>query len=147
MKVETYLFGTVEVDPAKIIEFPNGLVGFEQSKRFMLVHEDGSVQPASYTLQSLDDPNLAFQIVDPVTLGFNYELNLSDTETALLQAPAPGDVLVMQMLFKQEEGGKAQITPSLRAPLLINTKARIGIQKVMETLRSNITLTNLASSV
>lgn len=147
MKVETYLFGAVEVDPAKIIEFPKGLVGFEQNKRFMLVHEDGSVQPASYTLQSLDDPNLAFQIVDPVTLGFNYELNLSDAETALLKSPAPEDVQVMQVLFKQEDGGQSQITPSLRAPLLINTKARVGLQKVMETLRSNITLSNLASAV
>ena len=53
----------------------------------------------------------------------------------------------MQVLFKQEEDGKARITPSLRAPLLINTKARIGMQKVMETLRSNITLSNLASTV
>ena len=74
MKVETYLFGAVEVSPEKVIEFPNGLVGFEQNKRFMLAHEDGTAQPSSYTLQSLDDPNLAFQIVDPVTLGFNYEL-------------------------------------------------------------------------
>ncbi|HRG72237.1 MAG TPA: flagellar assembly protein FliW, partial [Thauera aminoaromatica] len=146
MKVETYLFGAVEVSPEKVIEFPNGLVGFEQNKRFMLAHEDGTAQPSSYTLQSLDDPNLAFQIVDPVTLGFNYELNLSDAETALLQSPAPEDVLVMQVLFKQEEDGKARITPSLRAPLLINTKARIGMQKVMETLRSNITLSNLAST-
>ena len=52
-------------------QFPNGLVGFEQNKRFMLAHEDGTAQPSSYTLQSLDDPNLAFQIVDPVTLGFS----------------------------------------------------------------------------
>lgn len=147
MKVETYLFGAVEVDPEKVIEFPNGLVGFEQNKRFMMVHEESAGQPSSYTLQSLDDPNLAFQIVDPVTLGFNYELNLSDAETAILKAPVPEDVLVMQVLFKQEEGGKAQITPSLRAPLLINTRARIGLQKVMETLRSNITLSNLTSTV
>ncbi len=147
MKVETYLFGPVDVSPEKVIEFPNGLVGFEQNKRFMLAHEDGNGQPTSYTLQSLDDPNLAFQIVDPVTLGFNYELNLSDAETALLQSPDPDDVLVMQVLFKQEEDGKARITPSLRAPLLINTKARVGLQKVMETLRSNITLSNLASTV
>ena len=133
MKVETYLFGPVDVSPEKVIEFPNGLVGFEQNKRFMLAHEDGNGQPTSYTLQSLDDPNLAFQIVDPVTLGFNYELNLSDAETALLQSPEPDDVLVMQVLFKQEEDGKARITPSLRAPLLINTKARVGLQKVMDT--------------
>lgn len=147
MKVDTYLFGAVEVDPAKVIEFPNGLVGFEQNKRFMLVHEDGQAQTASYTLQSLDDPNLAFQIVDPVTLGFHYELDLSDAESALLKTPAPEDVLVMQLLFKKEEGSQTQIMPSLRAPLLINTKARVGMQKVMETLRSNITLSNLASAV
>lgn len=147
MKVDTYLFGAVEVDPAKVIEFPNGLVGFEQSKRFMLVHEEVQAPPASYTLQSLDEPALAFQIVDPASLGFHYELNLSDAETALLKSPAPEDVQVMQVLFKQEDGGQAQITPSLRAPLLINTKARVGLQKVMETLRSNITLSNLASAV
>jgi flagellar assembly factor FliW len=147
MKIETYLFGAVEVSPEKIINFPNGLVGFEESKRFMLAHEDGNDHPASFTLQSLDEPTLAFQIVDPATLGFNYELLLSDAENALLQSPAPEDVVVMQVLFKQGEGGKGAITPNLRAPLLINTKARIGVQKVMENMLSNITLSNLASAV
>ncbi|MCH2220673.1 MAG: flagellar assembly protein FliW [Dechloromonas sp.] len=147
MKVETYLFGAVEVSPEKVIAFPNGLVGFEQNKRFMLVHEEGKAQPSSYTLQSLDDPALALQIVDPVTLGFNYELALSDAEMAILQSPAAEDVAVMQVLFKQEEGGKAAIIPSLRAPLVINTKARVGLQKVMEQVSQNITLSNLASTV
>ncbi|WP_434516730.1 flagellar assembly protein FliW [Dechloromonas sp. ARDL1] len=147
MKVETYLFGAVEVSPEKVIAFPNGLVGFEQNKRFMLVHEEGKAQPSSYTLQSLDDPALALQIVDPVTLGFNYELALSDAEMAILQSPAVEDVAVMQVLFKQEEGGKAAIIPSLRAPLVINTKARVGLQKVMEQVSQNITLSNLASTV
>lgn len=147
MKVETYLFGAIEVSPEKIIEFPNGLVGFEQNKRFMLVHEEDKAQPSSYTLQSLDDPTLALQIVDPVTLGFNYELGLSDAEMAILQSPAADDVAVMQVLFKQEEGGKATIIPSLRAPLLINIKARVGLQKVMVQVNQNITLSNLASSV
>lgn len=147
MKVETYLFGAVEVSPEKVIAFPNGLVGFEQNKRFMLVHEEGNTQPSSYTLQSLDDPALALQIVDPVTLGFNYELALSDAEMAILQSPAAEDVAVMQVLFKQEEGGKAAIIPSLRAPLLINIKARVGLQKVMVQVNQNITLSNLASSV
>ena len=63
MKVETYLFGAVEVSPEKVITFPNGLVAFEDNKRFMLAHESDKGQPASYTLQSLDDAGLAFQIV------------------------------------------------------------------------------------
>lgn len=50
MKVETYLFGAVEVSPEKVISFPNGLVGFEQSKRYILAHQEGSDQstPAVY---------------------------------------------------------------------------------------------------
>ena len=147
MKVETYLFGAVEVSPEKIIHFPNGLVGFEQSKRFMLAHEESKEHPASYTLQSLDEPALAFQIVDPTTMGFDYELALNDAENALLQSPVPEDVAVMQVLFRNDEGGKAVITPNLRAPLVINTRARVGIQKVMENLRPNIILSNLASAV
>jgi flagellar assembly factor FliW len=148
MQVQTYLFGTVEVTPEKVITFSKGLVGFEQCTRFMLVHEQTEAPPSSFTLQSLDDPTLAWQIVDPATLGFNYELNLSDDENALLGSPAAEDVIVMQILFKKEEDGKeAVITPNLRAPLVINTRIRAGIQKVMETMRPNITLSNLVSVV
>lgn len=147
MQVETYLFGAVEISPEKVITFPNGLVAFESSKRFMLAHESDQGRPTSFTLQSLDDPMLALQIVDPTTLGFNYELALTDAESALLQSPAPEDVSVMLILYKPEGEGKAGVSPSLGAPLIINTKARIGLQKVMETMRSNVTLSNLSSPV
>jgi flagellar assembly factor FliW len=147
MKVETYLFGGVDVDPEKVITFPAGLIAFEDKTRFTLVHEESTGQPASYTLQSLDDPYLAFQIVDPMTLGFNYELLLSDAENALLQSPAPEDVAVMQVLFKTEGEGKPGISANLRAPLVINTRARVGLQKVMENMQTNVTLSNLSSAV
>lgn len=147
MKVDTYLFGAVEVSPEKIITFPNGLVAFENNKRFTLVHEEDKGAGASFTLQSLDDPGLAFQIIDPTTLGFDYELVLNDVENALLQSPAAEDVAVMQVLFKKGEGDQAAVSPNLRAPLVINTRARVGLQKVMEICRRNITLSNLASKV
>lgn len=145
MKVDTYLFGSVDIDPEKIITFPNGLVGFEDCQRYTLVQE--SEPGASFTLQSLDDPALAFLIVDPTTLGFNYELALSDAETALLQSPADEDIVVMQVIYKKEGAGQADIAPNLRAPLIINVRAKVGLQKVMETFRPNITLSNLASAV
>ncbi len=147
MKVETYLFGSVEISPEKVINFPDGLVGFESNKRYMIAHEESETPRVSYTLQSLDDPMLAFQIIDPAALGFNYELALSDAENALLGTPAPEDVVVMQVLSKKEEGGKTEISPNLRAPLLINTKALLGYQKIMEKFVPNVTLSNLASDV
>ncbi len=147
MQFDTYLFGKIEVSAEKIINFPKGLVGFERNVRYTLVHEAAGDTPVSFTLQSLDDPMLAFQIVDPTTLGFNYELALTDAESELLGQPAPEDVAVMQLIFRKEEGSNTSIAPSLRAPLVINTKARVGLQKVMESLRSNITLSNLASEI
>ncbi len=147
MKVDTYLFGSIEVDAEKVIVFPKGLAGFEENTRFMLAHEVDRPQGNTFTLQSLDEPTLAFQIVDPGTLGFSYSLALTEDENAVLQSPAAEDVAVMQVLYRAapEEGGA--ITPSLRAPLVINTRARLGLQKVMETVKSNIVLSNLASPV
>lgn len=147
MQVETYLFGPVEADPEKVISFPAGLTGFEDNKRFMLVHEAEGGEPASYTLQSLDNPALAFQIADPGALGFHYELALSDAEAALLQSPATEDIAVMLLLFKQEAEGNAGLSANFRAPLIINTRARVGFQKVISRPRSNITISNLSSAV
>jgi flagellar assembly factor FliW len=147
MKVDTYLFGELDVSPDKVITFPNGLVAFEEARRFTLIHEEGDAAPNSFTLQSLDDPALAFQIVDPTDLGFSYELVLTEEEKALLQTPAAEDVAVMQLLFKKEEDGKSAISPNLRAPLLINVRARVGLQKVMEKISSKVLLSNLVSNV
>ena len=146
MKVDTYLYGSVDVNPDNVITFPNGMVGFENSKRYMLVHEQENNDAASFTLQSVDDATLAFQIIDPTAVGFNYELALTDAETALLQNPAGEEVAVMIILFKPEVG-QADIKPNLRAPLIINTRARVGLQKVMAKMHQNVMLSNLSSPV
>jgi flagellar assembly factor FliW len=148
MKVETYLFGGVEVDPAQIITFPGGLLGFESNQRFMLIHEADKGAPVSFTLQSLDDTSVAFQIIDPAALGFAYELALTDAESAQLKSPQAEDIAVMQILYKRDgQGAEGGIGANFRAPLIINTKARVGIQKFIDRPRSNITISNLSSAV
>lgn len=146
MKVETFLFGAVDVNPEQIIEFPNGLLSFEDNKRFMLIHETEGGDPVSFTLQSLDDSHLALQIIDPAALGFTYELALTDAESALIKLDNPADAAVVLVLFKQEEAkATAGISANLRAPLIINTKNRLGLQKVLTQVRPNVVLSNLSS--
>ena len=145
MKFDTYLFGEIDIEPEKIITFPNGLVAFEDSKRFTLIHEESESAPNTFTLQSIDEPALAFQIGDPEDLGFSYELALSEDEKAALNNPAPEDVAVMQLLFKKEDEGRGLLSANLRAPLLINVRDRIGLQKVMEHMEPKLMLSNLAS--
>ena len=147
MKVETYLFGEVEVNPDQVITFPNGMVAFENNHRFLLVHEESEGAPVSFTLQSLDDPTMALQIIDPAAMGFSYELALTDEEGALLQSPRTEELAVMLVLYKREENQPQGIGANFRAPLIINTTARIGLQKIINNPRPNVIISNLARSV
>jgi flagellar assembly factor FliW len=131
MNIDSPRFGTLKVEPGKIIEFPEGLAGFEQHRRFSLFHpDDGDVK--YFILQSLDDPALAFHIADPGQLGFNFEIVLSDAETALLKLNDPLDAAVAVILWKEQ--GAAQIRANLKAPLIINTRERRGLQHIFEQL-------------
>ncbi len=145
MQVQTHLFGTIEVDPDTVISFPTGLTGFESSVRYKLVHEAAEGEPVSFTLQSVDNPSVAFQIIDPTAIGFQYELELSDAERVALKVDQPEDVAVMLLLFKQEMA--KQLGANVRAPLLINVKTRLGLQKVIGNCRPRITVSNLSSAV
>ncbi|MDR3324301.1 MAG: flagellar assembly protein FliW [Zoogloeaceae bacterium] len=144
MKINTFLFGSVEVNPDQVIEFPAGLANFENSRRFMLIHEPDAGDPVSFTLQSLDDPNLALQIIDPAALGFSYELSLSDAEEAAIKLENSADASVVLVIFKQEGNATAGLGANLRAPLIINTKTRLGLQKLLTKVRPNVVLSNLS---
>ena len=131
MNIDSPRFGTSKVEPGKVIEFPHGLAGFEEQRRFSLFHPDeGDVK--YFILQSLDDPALAFHITDPSQLGFNFEVMLSDDETALLKLGDPLDAAVAVILWKDE--ASQQIRANLKAPLIINTRERIGLQHIFEQL-------------
>lgn len=147
MQVDTFLFGPIDVAEQSVINFPAGLPAFENCKRFALVHETEAGKPVTtYTLQSLDDPNVAFQIADPTAYGFHYELELTDEESATLKGNSGDEIVVMLVLFRREEQA-APIEANLRAPILINAQSRVAIQKIIERVEPNLTLSNLSRAV
>lgn len=147
MQVDTFLFGPIDVAEQSVINFPAGLPAFENCKRFTLVHEVETGQPVTtYTLQSLDDPHVAFQITDPTAYGFHYELELSDEESATLNGGSNDEIVVMLVLFRRDDKA-TPIEANFRAPILINAQSRIGIQKIIGPVVPNVTLSNLSRSV
>lgn len=146
MKIKSPEFGTVEVADDRIIEFPAGLPGFEQCHRFALVHEEGG-EAEVFLLQSADDPEVAFSVTAPARLGVNLEFALSDDDMALLKldkADRADDVAVVIIIRSQKaaEAGPAGagLSANFMAPLVINTRARVGMQKVISRLGCEITL-------
>lgn len=132
MNIESPRFGALTVDSDKIIEFPEGLAGFEAYHRFTLFHS-AEAEPKFFILQSLDDRELAFHIADPSHFGFSYEIDLSDAELALLKLDNPHDVVVAVILWK-DENGDAKLHANMNAPLVINIRERRGLQHIFARL-------------
>jgi flagellar assembly factor FliW len=151
MKIDTTRFGELEINPDTILTFPRGLPGFEGCDRYQLLHED-KAGPVVFYLQSLDDPAVAFSIVDPALFGFNYELTLSDDEAALLQAGNPAELAVVLMVYKPYgaaddravfQGG---VSANINGPLVLNLGRKLGLQKVLVGPQYDITLRDSAGA-
>ena len=74
MLVKTRFFGEVDIEDEKILTFDNGIMGFEDMKRWTLIYdiEKGSEGPISW-FQSLDMAELALPVINPYTVTAVYE--------------------------------------------------------------------------
>ena len=128
MKIDSPRFGTLDVAPDRVIEFPLGLPGFEDLRRFSVFHPETPADPVYFILQSVDDPAVAFHIADPGRFGFGYEIHLSDQEAATIALADPADAAVAVLLIR--DGGP--LRANLDAPLVINTRSRLALQYVCD---------------
>lgn len=141
MKLTLARFGSeeVEIDPNTLIEFPNGLPGFEDCKRFKLFHSGNS--PIVFWLQSVDDPEVVFSLADPDLLKVSYELNLTDEEQRTLRVDAGDELNIAVILAQRGENSiaaQSSVMANLRSPIVINVSKRIALQKPLQTAELSI---------
>lgn len=137
MKINSTQFGMQEIDPETVLTFPKGMPGFENCTRYKLFHEDKD-QPVVHFLQSLDQPDVSFSLVDPALFGLNYEFVLSDEEEQLLQMEKAEEIAVFLITYKPD--AKANINANINGPIVLNTRTRLGMQKVLVGLQADVTL-------
>jgi flagellar assembly factor FliW len=162
MEIKSSFFGEQSIDPSTIINFPNGIPGFEDQTRFKLFHQEGD-SPLIFWLQSLDDENLTFSVAQPSIFNINYNFVLNDTEEATLGIEDTADILILIILHKDvldqpsaiqslkiqalsmlgATSDQHAIKGAIRSPLVINSAKRIGLQKVLTQIEQNITLTEV----
>lgn len=142
MKFHSTQFGMQEVDPESILTFPKGMPGFEGSTRYKLFHDDQEQQVVVHWLQSIDEPDVAFALVDPAVFGLNYEFSLTDEEEQLLKMESVDDIAVLLIAYKPQPDAdsKANINANINGPIVLNTRARLGMQKVLVGLEADVTL-------
>lgn len=141
-------FGDVSIDTSKVITFHRGIPGYEKNTQWALFHEldeNGNlVSGVVVHLLAIDDGILALPLTDPSLFGFSYEFELSDSETAELKLEDPNDILVLAVMSNNNVSNSpaalptANIYANLAAPILINTKSRIGMQKLLTGRRTSV---------
>ena len=132
MQIKSTRFGEFEVPEDLVVQFPEGLPGFEDQKQFAFlpytVDEDNS--PFAY-MQSVQDPDLTLLLADPFLFFKHYSLNLNDEDAAQLglsdseeTAGVYGVVAVPEKID--------QMTVNLVAPIVVNWKEQKGMQIILD---------------
>jgi len=128
MVVQTTRFGSIEVDGKSILTMKRGLLGFEQAKRFCLIQHKPAM-PFKW-LQSIDMPDLAFVVIDPSQFFADYEIEISDADSQVLDLDDPEQAVILTTVtIKPDE---PRVTTNLAGPIVINAKTLIGMQIVLE---------------
>lgn len=126
MEVLTKTNGVVQVQDDKILTFEEGLFGFEDYKKFALI--DSEYEPFIW-LQSIENQNLAFLIIDPFLVCSSYEADIDDSALAKIGVTKPEDVVIMTIVTVPQDG--SAITANFQGPLVINKQNKKCLQVIL----------------
>jgi flagellar assembly factor FliW len=139
MKIDTSRFGTIEVAEENAIAVPNGIPGFPNMRRVMLMaagaapgQKTPEVDHSLFWLQDLDDGDLAFMAVVPWAVFPEYDLDFDATSLDIID---DDDVRILNLVTVRRVDGAAQLSANLRAPLVVDTRQHRMHQVIMHDMQ------------
>lgn len=131
MLVKTKHFGDIDIDESKIIIFENGIFGFEDCKKFTLIYDSESDEkPVISWLQSIEESALALPVMNPFLIKPDYNPTVEDEVLWPLGESEEEDLVLLVTVTVPRD--VEQMTANLKAPLVLNTETRKGVQVVVE---------------
>jgi len=128
MKCRTTRFGTFEVKDESVLVFPSGILGFPDWTRYVLLDHDTDA-PFKW-LQCVEEPPLAFVVLDPAFFKPDYRIQLPADALIELQKQEADDLSVVTILTIPSHDPGA-VTANLRGPLVMNHRTRLCKQVVL----------------
>ncbi len=129
MDIETLRFGKIAVQEDKVITFPRGILGFAKNKQYLLFpHSEDS--PFLW-LQSVEDGDLAFVVMNPRLVKADYSLDVDQNVLNELDAKQETDLEVVCIVTIPRNDPK-RMTINLLGPIIINAKSRSAVQVICD---------------
>ncbi|MCK4623379.1 MAG: flagellar assembly protein FliW [Desulfuromonadales bacterium] len=120
-------FGDIEYDPDNTLLFPEGLIGFENLRNFVVMPNEK--EGPLFWIQSVDDPQVAFILTDPTGFYFDYKVVPDGRERQKLGIDEDGECLVVSVVTVPPD---RKITLNLAAPILFAPATNRALQVIME---------------
>ena len=130
MTVNTKAKGFVEVSEDHILSIPEGIFGFEDYTKYALI--DSDYEPFIW-LQSTENFEVAFLIVDPFLICSSYETDIDDESLKKIGIVKPEDIIIMTIVTVPANGNP--ITANFAGPLVINKNNRECMQVILNDSR------------
>lgn len=128
MKCVSSRFGTFDVKDETVLRFPSGLLGFPDEHRYVILDHDTDA-PFKW-LQSMDEPGLAFVIIDPALFHSSYRVEF--TREALQEVEGgETEEMTLAVILTIPSDDPGRITANLRGPLLMNPRTKLCKQLVL----------------
>jgi len=127
IKIKTRPFGEIEVTEQQIIDFPDGILGFDDVRKFVLLDAHDENSPLKW-LQAYDEPELAFVIIRPVDFMREYELVVSMNDIEAVGADTAENLVVFAIVTIPTN--PSDMTANLQGPIIVNPEKRLGRQAI-----------------
>lgn len=128
MKFASTRFGALEVEDRSLLTFPTGILGFPDRTRYVILDHDTDA-PFKW-LHCVEQPDLAFVIIDPMLFKPDYHVHPGADALAEIQA-ADDEDLIIAVLLTIPSDDPSRITANLRGPLIMNPQSRLCKQVVL----------------
>ena len=131
MLVKTKYFGEINLSEDKIITMERGMFGFEEYKKYTILFDSEKEGKAKVSwFQSVEEPGLAFPVIDPLVVKEYYNPVVEDELLKGLGEITEENIVILLPLTVPQDA--AQMTANLKAPVIINADTRKGAQVVVE---------------
>ncbi len=131
MKLNTRIFGEIEIAEDKIITFENGIIGFPDLKRFVLLHdEEKGTKVGLRFLQSIEEPAFALPMMDPLVVKLDYNPEVDDELLTSVGKLTPDNILVL--VTATVPADLTRMSVNLQGPVIINVDERKACQIILE---------------
>ncbi len=128
MNVKTTRFGELKVNQEDVISLKDGMLGFENLKKFLIVDPDDGTLVLWF--QSLENSSVAFPIIEPKIFKPDYIAKLLPADLSSVELESLNNAKIYSILTIPSDITK--MNANLKAPIVINSDKKIAKQIVLQ---------------